>query len=311
MPSAHPLIHVGFYKTASSWMQQFLFKQEYGFTVAMNPVEVQISLIEPRPFRFNPEQALGLYQGRLEGSDPLSTPVISVESLSGGLLNAGYDAKQNADRLRATFPEAKILLVTREQKSLLRSLYKSMVTWGNPFGISRLLEPLDYPQLHDFHLDFLRFDLLADHYCSLYGSENVLVLPYEMFQQTPRPFLKRLFEHCGMEYGDVLENPPPLLRRVNKNVSLSAIGYQRWLNRIDVALSGGPVSRFGDEEVVKRINRRMRNFPAIPYVDTYLEQRFATIVEERTRGEFAQSNQRLRRIMGLDPGRYGYEMPGG
>ena len=225
-------------------------------------------------------------------------------------MSGGHDARQNADRLRATFPQAKILLVTREQKSLLRSLYKSMVTWGSPLRIGRLLESLDYPQLHDFHLDFLRFDLLADHYCGLYGRENVLVLPYEMFRQTPRPFLKRLFEHCGMDYGHLLENPPPLRRRVNKNVSLSAIGYQRWLNRIHVAFSGGPVSRFGDEEVIKRINRRMRHFPSIPYVDTHLERRFATIVEQQTRGKFARSNQRLQGLMGLDPGQYGYEMPG-
>lgn len=290
-------------------MQKFLFRPDYNFAPAMNPMEVQLSLIDPRPFRFDSQQALHFYNDHLGSSDPSMTPVITAEALSGAMLNGGCDAKQNADRLRATFPQAKILLVTREQKSLLRSLYKSMVAWGNTQGIDQLLEPVEYPGPRDFHLDFLRFHLLAQHYRRLYGAENLLVLPYEMFQQAPRQFLKQIFLHCGMDYESVLENHPPFGRRVNKTVSLSAITFQRWMNRMTGRFFPGTANPSGDEDRVKQINRRMRQFPAIPYLDARLEARFARIVEERTQGQFADSNRRLQALCGMDLVRYGYEMP--
>ena len=309
---APPLIHIGFYKTATSWMQKYLFTEQFGFTVAMIPAEVQITLIEPGPFRFAPQQALGFYQKRVARSDPQATRLISVEALSGDLPSTGRNARQNADRLRATFPQAKILLVTREQKSLLRSLYKSMVAWGSTFSISRLLEPVAYPQPHEFNFDFLRFDLLAGYYIRLFGKENVLVLPYEMLQRSPREFLRRIIAHAGrdMQTAPEGERYPPFGKRVNKTVSLSAIAYQRWLNRLALAANGAPVSRFGNDEMVKRINRRMRHFPSIPYLDAHLERRFAATVAEGTMGKFTESNKRLQSMMGLNLAQYGYDMPG-
>lgn len=290
-------------------MQQHLFTPEYGFAAALNTLEVQVGVIGPRPFRFDPQPVLERYRERLNGCDNSLMPVISAEALSGSLLSSGLDARQNADRLLELFPRAKILLVTREQRGLLRSLYKSLVAWGSPLSIADLLAPKGPGGGREFHLDFLRFHLLARHYRKLYGEENVLVLPHELFKQTPREFVRRILEHCSMNATAALEAHPPFGRKVNKNSSLSALAYQRWLNRAAHAWSPGSAGPGDNEATIKRVNRRMRNFPSLPYLDTRLELRFARAVSELTRGQFADSNLHLQSITGIHLARYGYEMP--
>lgn len=307
MPDQIPLIHVGFYKTASTWMQKFLFQPEYGFEVALSHVQVQLGIIDPRPFRFDPDAVLHAYGGNRGKFVASSTPVITAEALSGAILNGGYDARQNADRLKACFPRAKVLLITREQKSLIRSMYKTMVVWGMPHGIKRMLGDNSSPAGQGFHVDFLRFHLIARHYVRLYGEENVLVLPYEMFKQSPGKFLEKIVQHCDLNRASIVNNRPPVGRHLNKSTSLSSITYQRWVNKISANFSASS-DRLSDERV-KQVLHRMRRFPKIPYLDAYLERRFSDIVVEKTRGQFAVSNKQLQALAGVNLSRYGYDLP--
>ena len=49
-----------------------------------------------------------------------STPVLSAERLSGNPHSGGYDSLQTAERLHRLFPQAKVLVVVREQTEEIR-----------------------------------------------------------------------------------------------------------------------------------------------------------------------------------------------
>ena len=55
--------------------------------------------------------------------DEAKVPVISHERLSGYPHSGGHDSKEIAHRLAAVFPNAKVVIVIREQKSMILSNY--------------------------------------------------------------------------------------------------------------------------------------------------------------------------------------------
>ena len=55
-----PLIHIGFPKTLSTWMQSNLFRAENGLLQLMRPVEVQPVIVDPAPFNFKPKEVYAI-----------------------------------------------------------------------------------------------------------------------------------------------------------------------------------------------------------------------------------------------------------
>ena len=68
----------------------------------------------------------------------------------GSPLTGGDNGETILYRLKKTLPQAKILIVIREQRAMLRSLYQLLVNWGCPYDIELLLNN-DMPgKLTDF-----------------------------------------------------------------------------------------------------------------------------------------------------------------
>ena len=311
MTASEPLIHIGFYKAASSWLQKHYFKPELGYQQILDPFGVQLSLIDPAPFQYNCQHTLdGIARHypaeELQGLQA----VVSSETLSGDILCGGYNARQNADRIKETWPEAKILLITREQKSLIRSMYKTMVLWGLPHGIKRLLNSPDPRSAPQFNLNFIRFDQLAAYYTDLYGKDKVLVLPYEFFQHQPREFIEQIHEFSThKKLSEDQYNSLPIKKVVNSNQSLTLITLQRLINSLFLsnAFNGGGLITTTEKKTWSRI-RRHKKLPPRLLLDDYLEARFKTIVEQATNGQFADSNRKLQDYCKIDLSLYHYEL---
>ena len=307
-----PLIHIGFPKALSSWLQKHLFKPEHGFVSILNSMEATISVIDPTPFSFSEQQALAYIAHSLEKTPEHQglTPVISAEALIGNPYCGGFNAKQNADRLHQLFPEGRVLLIVREQKQLIRSLYKTLVTWGMPHSITRLLHPVDTSLAPQFNFDFLRFDLAVFYYQQLFGKANVLVLPYEQFQQDPKAFLQQLFEFSG-QVSEKSLSKLPVQKRVNINQTLLNLYLQRAHNYLFLSSPFNYAGLFQSTEARThtRLKRSKQNpFPA--WIDHWLEERFRQRVLKSCDGQFAASNTRLELLTGITVSQYGYETNG-
>ena len=306
-----PLIHVGYPKAVSSWMQKWLFTPANGFCKVLDSLTLQLFLIDATPFTFDTTKANEWMEKSLRETpnSAVLLPLITGESLVGHTHCGGYNAKTNADRLKQLCPEAKILIVVREQQATIRSLYKTFVTWGMPHSIDRILKPVDANLSPQFNLDFLRYDLLVNYYQQLYGKENVLVLPYELFVEDGAEFLRRIFVFSNIGQVEEKIKKLPIKKKVNRGQTLVNLLIERWRNRFFVASPFNYAGWFKPTEasLKRRIARSKKNlFPA--FMDSWFEAGFKRKVEAHCAGQFAASNQRLQQLTGLDLARFGYEL---
>lgn len=309
--SPPPLIHLGFYKAASSWLQKYFFVPQNGYEFVLDAFALHAMLVEPGAEQFDSvrvARTLAEAGHSIEARGLL--PVISSESLSGDLLRNGRNRRQNADRLKQVVSEARVLLVVREQRQLLRSLYKTMVMSGLPYSIGAMLKRGAGGGVSRLDLDFIRFDALAGYYASLYGDEAVLVLPYELFRQDPAQFLQHICRHSGVGWKADIAAELPLDRVINPGQSLAFIHMQRLINRLSLTRYRDYAGLFGNNDfgqVLRRISWH-RKHARPTRLDACLERRFAAQVSTALAGKLAHSNQRLQAFCPVPLAQFAYEM---
>lgn len=306
-----PLIHVGYPKALSSWMQKWLFTPQNGFCKTLDSLTLQLFLIDATPFTFKTDKAMSWVEKSLRETPNSANlqQLITGESLVGHTHCGGYNAKINADRLKELCPQAKILIVVREQKATIRSLYKTFVIWGMPHSIDRILKPVEPNLSPQFHLDFLRYDLLVAYYQQLYGKDQVLVLPYELFADDGAGFLRKIFDFCAIENAEEKIKKLPINRKVNRGQTLVNLLIERWRNYFFLSTPFNYAGLFKPTEAgLKKRIARSKNNPFPSFMDNWFESRFKQKVDAQCAGQFAESNRQLQKITGLDLKKYGYEL---
>lgn len=173
------LIHVGFHKTATSWMQRRLFTLGHGFHPVAGHREAHDLVVAPHGFEFDAgrlRDALGAGAAKAaEGA----APVFSSEILSGNPFFGGHGSDVFAERLAAGAPGARILVSIRDQMRILPSIYQQYVRRGGALPYDRFFEPdtiVGYPAFSPAHFEY---DRLVTRYQALFGAERVLVVTQE------------------------------------------------------------------------------------------------------------------------------------
>ena len=224
------LIHIGYHKTASTWLQEELFSSEV-FDLVASKEEIRDQIILPGPFA----------ETKLECTSTDKVAVISSERLSGSPFSGGYDTKLIADRLYQQNPEAKILIIVRDQVEMIHSCYLQHIRVGGSFSLEDFLNP---PQrfrgvVPSFSFEYFRYIELIDYYTELWGKDNVLVLDYSLFQQEPQKFCKEICDlvevsvPSNLNYSRV-SNPKlgyfgtKFAQQLNKFCSRSAFNPHAW-----------------------------------------------------------------------------------
>ncbi len=307
------LIHIGYPKALSTWLQTHLFKPEQGYVAIMDPVAVQLNLIDPTPFKFEPRKVQVYASEKIALLRPMEIPIISSEALAGNPFCGGYNARELADRICSTFPKAGVLIIIREQRAMIRSLYSSMISWGMPHSLKRILDPPDTRLGPQFTYDYLEYDRLVTYYQDRVGHDRVKVLPFESFSIDPAGFVRAIHKfsenHPALTAADSLS--PLYRRRSNPGRTLLNLLVQRWLNYFLVSNTFNYAGLFKDSSRatlrrIKSCRRRERWFPGL--TANWFEKGFQKKVLRHTRGRFAASNRRLEQLIGLSLNAYGYEL---
>ena len=194
------LIHVGYPKTGSSWIQKSLFQNSSAGFAPLFGIDsitrgaIMKFLILPNALAFDPAQSLKHFQPAiLEVTTGGLVPVLSHERLAGTPHSGGYDSKELTNRLAEVFPRAKVLLVIREQRSMIVSTYKQYVRNGGPCSLRIYLHPpRSDGRMPLFDFQYFEYHRLVGYYQELFGLSNVLVLPYELFRDYPKEFGSRI-----------------------------------------------------------------------------------------------------------------------
>jgi hypothetical protein len=202
------LLHLGLHRTGSTWLQQRVFDGRDGRPTPMVPDRAESArrIVLAREEDFDADELRRWLAERVESVRRAGgLPVLSNERFSGNPHSGWFDAQRTFDRLAEVLPEAKVLLVLREQRDLVRSLWLQYVRIGGPASLRDYLRAPD-PGDHRapcFDPSFLRFDRLVESLDRRFGREQVLAIPYDRLRQDPRDFLARIGAFLGTEI------PPP------------------------------------------------------------------------------------------------------
>ncbi|MBB5519747.1 sulfotransferase [Amphiplicatus metriothermophilus] len=290
-----PLIHIGYHKTASTWLQRFLFRDAgCGFFW----MDVEKNLFLSHPLRFDAARCRARYEALREAAPPGAVPVLSNERLSGHPHSGGYDCETIARRLRAVFPDGRVLIVIREQKAAILSAYKQYVKKGGMRSLVGYLRPQRDGHVPQFDPDHFAYDAIIELYQTLFGAENVCVLAYEDFASAPEAFLSRVASFAGV--------PPvaglPVSRRANAQAPAVTVWLKARLNlfiRADTVNGSSPLaSPLGAALFLPFVTIVGRLVP--PALNRWLERRWREEIEAAFATYFAGSNRRTKELTGID-----------
>lgn len=229
------LIHIGYHKTGSTWLQKSLFTEANGFCQPLSQDELTEFLVNPSDLDFISEdfkRKLGSRHAELGATGAL---VLSHERFSGDPWTGARDAKSIAHRFQNTFPTAKVLIVIREPKSYLASLYKTYLILGGSARLKEFLFPPQDEQNQWFSPDICRFDVLIEEYCKLFGRANVLVLDFDDLCSDQRAFAEEIRRFCE------LNNQLTLGGKENESVTDFTAMLFRYFNVIFASFSAYPL----------------------------------------------------------------------
>jgi hypothetical protein len=301
------LIHIGYHKSGTTWLQDgFFCRSEMGFTVP-SPILRHLAIeyfVIKNPFRFDGAEARREFVPWLrETFEADLVPVITHENLCGNPIYERYYGKEVAERLHSAFPSARILIGIREQLSSIMSHYREYVREGNSGTIQRFIGSLSpqngFPPI--CRLDHFEYHLLIDHYRRLFGPDRVLVLPLELLRADYAGYIAaiRRFAESAV---DALPSPEP--RKVGwGGVTL---GIRRRMNNWKVGVPDWSKSR---QSITYRVVDKLCDITdgAIPArMDRWVEQSVLAYIRQRCGDYFAESNQALSEMIGMDLDKFGY-----
>lgn len=309
-----PLVHIGYHKTGTSWLQRHLFRSaEIGFDYSgKGPGTPVSSLVTTRALDFDPERARAEFEPALAGALGRGlVPVVSLERLSGHPFSGGYDSRELAERLAAVMPEARILCVFREQTAMIASTYKQFVKTGGTSSVERFLDPpiQRHVRIPLFDLRHFEYDRLLVLYQRLFGVENVLFVPYELFSEDPGRYVGEIASFAGANTASDAIDRLPFGARTNVGQPASSTGVARQLNRLLVRADVNPNPVIpADPRLARRLTQGLtatvEKFPpgVLDRGERRLRGRISGVVCDR----YAASNARLSQLVGADLQRYGY-----
>jgi hypothetical protein len=310
------LVHIGYHKTGTNWLQEVFFGDPatgyrwLGKSPLTHPVN---RLIRDRPLDFDTAAVREAFEPLVNDAQAAGVmPVLSAPRLSGHPYSGGYDAKMIADRVKAVFPEARILIVIREQRSMILSTCKQYVNAGGVCTTEQFLHPAQKRgwRVPGFAFGHFEYDHLIGYYRSLYGPEAVLTLPYEQLRQDGPGFLKAIARFAGHPVPDEILERLPYDQRSNKAQSSLAITASRPLNRFGPRSDLNPAPLFESKllfGLAKRVRRRdLLNAPLTRALATRSEERLRRIVHEAVGKRYVASNQATAELVDGDLAAHGW-----
>ena len=293
IPSYQPLIHIGYHKTATTWLQERLFIDPLGYVPVMSHAEVSQHIVSPNGLKFDKGSAPALIAQRVADISEGRIPIISSEILCGNPFYGGRESDVFANRLKMSFPNAKIFISIREQHRMLVSLYMQYLSRGGTLTCERffLCAPeIGYYRFSPQHLEFHR---LIEYYIQLFGKQNVCVLTQEQLAGDMQSYVEALASFSGNTCFAKTSGPK------KEHVGVGHPEGVAGLLRLSNFLLSGPVRN--DGVVIKRKigNLAYRSVGRLSRVPVLLSlakkhRKVSEFVAENFTGAFSESNAILR-----------------
>jgi len=234
-PAPRHLIHVGYPKAGSKFLQAW-FESHPQVRYAPGGIAGFGSVLDMSRLSAHS------YRGVVTSCEDLSSPSSGEGGYSfedagkpGGFPTRIREAQAEVcAALKATFPNALILIVTRGFREMAVSGYSQYVRAG---GILHLAEMCRYftERLGGDAANQFDFDYLVRLYTDAFGADNVVVLPYELLRDDRDRFLGVIEERLGLDHFEIE------LGRMNPSLTAEELYWYPVISRTVLAV----VSRLG------------------------------------------------------------------
>lgn len=210
------LIHIGYPKAGSTLLQHWFnahpdvfFKTDFlaPYSQTGNIPAYPVPDLRGKQHFVISEEQLVLWQGPL-----------NMVGLKFKPFDIPAQQQKTANSLHQNFKQAKVLIVTRGFESLLRSMYLQYVSMGGVLHFKSYQSEMG-PHLGKFY----NYSYVIPLYRSLFGTENVIVLPFELLREDAPAFMNNLENQTGIH-----PNPAYALHKANPAIDTKLVsGYLR------------------------------------------------------------------------------------
>jgi len=201
-----PVIHIGFPKTGSTTLQDHFFDYLPNTGILGQPQsrlnkdiqQIIHALTDCETLEFDEEKIKGEIDHIFSGT----RVVVSEETFStGSSLSGRVSRYEIAHRLKSLFPNAKVVVVIREQKSIIKSFYLQ----------SRKINKGACPDFNDWFTEaaenthkenvfqYFHYGKIIEVYEKLFGPENIKVVLFEEFVNSRASFFEELLRFMNYE----------------------------------------------------------------------------------------------------------------
>lgn len=310
-PIDNILIHIGYHKTGTSWLQDEVFDLESSEFHSLSALAqhfvfdrqgYMLNSFDLNEKTINEELALLLNQKPIQSG---KVPVLSYERLSGSPFSAGVNASRHAMRLKNIFPNAKILIVIRNQRDAILSVYFQYLTGGGTHGIKKFLKSKFNGLRPHFAASHYSYHHAIAYYQSLFGKDGVLVLPYELFHKNKFEYFQYLSEFLKKEIDP---NTKDLKVYRNKNHH-QFVRYQfRFLNhflRPTELNNFAPLANTVSKKIAWRMFGALKKIP-LASLNKKTKQNIENQIEGFIKEKYIESNKETQKLTGIDMSKFGY-----
>jgi hypothetical protein len=300
MKNKPPIIHIGYHKTGTSYLQRNIFERFDDVFNRISQSKIRNTLILPSPLRYSEKAFTEL----ISGSD--KRIVVSNEFLSSGIHADDYRSKTNADRLKSAIPNAKIIIGIREQVSILKSAYNQYLRAKGSYSIK---EYLVRPLTGSFNFSHLQYHFLINYYIDLYGKENVFVLPYELLKKDPKAYVDGILKFIDEEY--LINNINfSLNEKINPSLKPCVLNLKKYFNPFILKrfsnIGGTLHSNFLN--IVFRFFKKILTVLPTNRIDNKIKNKIHKEILKQTEGFYEQSNNELNKLTDFNLKEFGYRL---
>jgi hypothetical protein len=146
----------------------------------------------------------------------------------------------------------------------------------------------------------LKYDKLIDYYQKLFGKENILALPYEMFIKNPGNFLHLLTNFIGNKNDGDYE--------IDKIENFQHYWINLYIMRFFNLIMGNPTSFEG------KLIQKLRNFSRtiairlikIKFFNNYINEKYIEYISSEINNYYKKSNENTSKLISLNLDHYNY-----
>ena len=216
-PLMKTIVHIGYPKAASTWLQKSLFPAIEEYEMVPENVISQ-KLLKPGAFVFNGNLT------RIEFNKQYQESKIISEERFLGSFNLGWNngayIRELANRLQIVFPEATIIIFIRKQADIIASAYAQYIRDGGTISINRYLNQppnFTFQNILKFSFEQLEYHRIISFYNTLFDGK-IKVFLFEEIASNLRSFLHRFSMELDVNLNDERIDSSPRNIRYSRTI---------------------------------------------------------------------------------------------